>query len=117
MKNLPEIKKKGVLRSWFWPEKMQGFNVMLMPVYFQVPQGMAQAQVPSFAVTEAASEPGSSSSPELSSVPESAPAEEVAERSPEHDRLVAACENAGVWGQYGEGLWLRATRLKLLDER
>ena len=81
MKNLPEIKKKGVLRSWFWPEKMQGLNVMLMPVYF-VPQGMAQAQVPSFAVTEAASEPGSSSSPELSSVPESAPAEEVAERSP-----------------------------------
>ena len=90
--------------------------MMLMPVYLQVPPGMTLAQASPLAVSpESFSEPGSSSSPELS-LPD-APAEEAAGSLPEQERLVEVFENAGIWVQFGEGLWARATRLKLLDDR
>ena len=92
---------------------MQAFNMMLMPVYFQVPEGVTHG--PSLAVSESVSDPGSCSSPELGA-PELTSAEVVPESLPEQDRLVEIYENAGVWVQFGEGLWARATRLKLLDD-
>ena len=90
--------------------------MMLVLVYLQVPPGVTLAPVPSLAVSsDSYSEPGSSSSPELS-LPDVA-AEEATGSLPEQDRLVEVFENAGVWVQFGEGLWARATRLKLLDDR
>ena len=92
---------------------MQGFNMMLMPVYFQVPEGIAHRS--SLNVSESVSEPCSSSSPEVSAS-ESTLAEEVTESLPEQDRMVEVYEKAGAWVQFGEELWARATRLKLLDD-